>query len=302
MLRHAACPQLVGDGGGLVDQEVIAGHQRALRLDRLVAVQIDGNHVLDFGRRLHQAADGVLWHIQLTAKGVERQHCGVVIVGQEVAVLIGGVDGRVFGGGIASLVCHQRCIDDPAIRNHLVTAGQDDVAQIGVGRNNVVEEVFDRLGDAVSRLRVQQLGRCYLVPFSVDIAQRQVPLLVEHNVKVEDHAVDRRVAGQRIQAGAHGVGPGRAVALRQARLVGQDNGLHRRIRWRGGEVALRLSGVCWQRVGQGDGNVERERLADGRVIAGHNAQVVGAGQFVYLAFDALIAGHVGRAVLNRQSN
>jgi len=52
--------QLIGDRVGLVEQKVVAGDQRALGLNSLVAVQIHVDDVLNLGRGLHEPADGEL--------------------------------------------------------------------------------------------------------------------------------------------------------------------------------------------------------------------------------------------------
>ncbi len=303
LLSHAARVQFLGDGCSLVDQEVIAGDERVLRLDGLVAGLIDVDHVDDLVRLLHQAADGELGQVQLTAEGAEGQHGRVIVIGQQVTVLVSGADGRVKGRLIVALVGDKCVVHDPAIRDDLIAADKNDVLQVLVGRDDVIEIVLDGLGDAVGRLRIAQFGGRVFVPGFVCLAQgkfgrRLVGVL--HGVEVDDDAVDSRVVGQGFQAVHDRLRARLVIERRQPRPVGQDDRLDAGVGGRLGVVALRLAVVGRQRVGNGNVDVDGEELTNGRFIVRHDTQIVGAGQLVNLVLNALVArGRViGRAALS----
>ena len=283
----------------MINQKVIAGDERVLGFNGLIAVQIDRNQVLNLRRRFNQAADRKLRQVKFAAKGIEGQRGRVVIVGQEIPEVIRRLDRRFKGLGVIALIGHQRAVDHSPVRNDLIPTHQDDILQVRVGRNGVVQKMFDRLGYAIGRLGVAQFGNVVLIPGVILIPEGEVALEILHQVQIKYDAVDRWITREGVQIGHQGIDFALIeTCLQESRTVCKDDRFDARVGCRRGKVALRFFRVGRECDFGHDGDIERERLADGCFLAGDDSEEIRPGQLMNLVFDQFISRRVCRAALD----
>ena len=135
------------------------------------------DHCRDLTWLFNQTSQTILRDIYFAAIHANGQARGVVIIAQVVTEIERTLQSRIIGIGIGALIGNQRAVNDAALWNHLITADDDDVLQAGIGREQAVQQGFDRARHIIRGLRVALIG----IPLSIDADNVRVTSQVDHS-------------------------------------------------------------------------------------------------------------------------